>query len=84
MRNQYLYLLGFADYQVVIAQELEDLSYMIIKLYVKYTKAVLDINFARTEYLETIEKIEDLQFIDKIIFKRKDSNEKGNNGDKKK
>ena len=46
-----LYTLCFADDQVVIAQDEEDLSYMVRKLNEEYTKMGLEINIKKTEYL---------------------------------
>ena len=46
-----LYTLCFTDDQVVIAQDEEDLSYMIRKLNEGYTKMGLEMNIKKTEYL---------------------------------
>lgn len=62
VRNEHLYTLSFADDQVVIAQDEEDLSFMIRKLQEAYTKAGLEINFKKTEYLNTKEEeVKDLE-----------------------
>lgn len=60
IRNEHLYTLSFADDQVVIAQDEEDLSYMVRKLKEEYSKVGLQINFDKTEYLTTEENVEDL------------------------
>ena len=54
IRNEHLYTLCFPDYQVVIAQDEEDLSYMVRKLNEEYTKIGLEINIKKTEYLSLI------------------------------
>lgn len=56
VRDDYLYTLSFADDQVVIAQDEDDLSFMVRKLKEEYTKAGLEINFNKTEYLTTSEE----------------------------
>lgn len=55
-----------------MAQEPEDLSDMMRKLQEEYTRAGLKINFAKTEYLATVEEeIEDLQIGDNVTIKGK-------------
>lgn len=54
IRNKYLYMLSFADDQVVIAhdEDKKDLRYMIGKLKnVEHSKDRLDVNFTKTECL---------------------------------
>lgn len=66
IRNHNLYILTFADDQVILAQDEEDLGYMIRKLKEEYTKAGLEINFSKTEYLTTEESLEDLIVDDEV------------------
>lgn len=53
IRDDHLYTLSFADDQVVIAQDEEDLSYMVRKLEEEYKKNGLEMNLNKTEYLTT-------------------------------
>jgi len=46
-----LYTLSFADDQVVIAQDYEDLEHMTPKLIEVYTKWGLKVNLSKTEYM---------------------------------
>ena len=55
VRNSHLYTLCFADDQVVIAQDEDDMSYMVRKLQEEYIKAGLEINLKKTEYLAITE-----------------------------
>jgi malonyl CoA-acyl carrier protein transacylase len=48
-----LYALQFADDQVVLAGDKEDLEYMTRKLKESYEKWVLDMNLNKTKYLCT-------------------------------
>lgn len=51
INNRTIYTLQFADDQVLIAQEKEDLEYMTRKLREEYEKAGLYINIDKTKYL---------------------------------
>jgi len=62
VRDSFLYTLSFADDQVVMAQDEEDLSFMVRKLEEEYTKNGLEINLKKTEYLATTEEeVRDLE-----------------------
>lgn len=56
VRGNHVYTLSFADDQVVIAQDEEDLSFKVRKRKGEYTKVGLEINFGKTEYLATVEE----------------------------
>lgn len=51
LNNTSLYTLCFADDQIVLAQDYEDLQYMTRKLIEEYTKWGLRVNIAKTEYM---------------------------------
>ena len=51
LENTTLYTLQFADDQVVLAGDKEDLEYMTCKLKETYEKWGLDMNFNKTKYL---------------------------------
>jgi len=51
LENTTIYTLQFADDQVVLAGDKEDLEYMTRKLEENYEKWGLDMNFNRTKYL---------------------------------
>jgi len=51
LENTTLYTLQFADYQVVLAGDKEDLEYMTRKLKETYGKWGLDMNLNKTKYL---------------------------------
>lgn len=51
LEDYILYTLSFADDQVVIAQDYEDLEYMTRKLIEEYTKWGLEVNLSKTEYM---------------------------------
>ncbi|RZF33050.1 hypothetical protein LSTR_LSTR007966 [Laodelphax striatellus] len=53
IRGEHLFTLCFADDQVVIAQDEEDLGYMMRRLKEEYERAGLEINLDKTEYLQT-------------------------------
>ncbi|XP_045462483.1 uncharacterized protein LOC123672426 [Harmonia axyridis] len=46
-----LYTLSFADDQIVIAQDVDDLNYMTRKLVEEYAKWGLEVNIQKTQYL---------------------------------
>jgi len=50
-RYIYIYTLQFANDQVVVAQNKEDLEYMCRKLQEKYSKRDLTMNIAKTKYM---------------------------------
>jgi hypothetical protein len=50
-QDYHLYILLFADDQVIVAQDTEDAEYMLRKLVEEYMKLGLQINFWKTEYL---------------------------------
>lgn len=72
IRDEYLYTLCFADGQIVIAQDEEDLSYMVRKLRDEYTKAELEINLKKTEYLTTEEEVKNLEIEDNLEIRGTD------------
>ncbi|XP_072378004.1 uncharacterized protein [Diabrotica undecimpunctata] len=49
--DETLYTLHYADDQVVIAQDKEDLEYMARKLMEEYKKCSLEVNLQKTQYL---------------------------------
>lgn len=51
MENDTLYSLQFADDQVILAQDYEDLQYMTRKLIEEYSKWGLEINITKTKYM---------------------------------
>ena len=67
IRDEYLFTLCFADDQVVIAQDEEDLSYMMRKLKEEYEDAGLEINLDKTEFLQTISNVTENLNIDSSI-----------------
>lgn len=69
LRNEHLYTLCFADDQVVMAQDEEDLSYMLRKLNEEYEKVGLEINLKKTMYMTTEEDTADLQIEDHLEIK---------------
>lgn len=70
IRNEHLYTLCFADDQVIIAQDEEDICYMLRKLTEAYKEAGMEINYKKTEYLETnSDLIKDLEVEDNIVIK---------------
>lgn len=70
VRNHHIYSLNFADDQVIIAQDVDDLSYMVRKLKEEYDRAGLEINFAKTEYLDTTEDAtQDLEIDEDTVIK---------------
>lgn len=72
VRNEHLYTLSFADDQVVIAQDEEDLGLMLRRLKEEYTKAGMEINFEKTEYLAVREEeVKDLEIDDDLKIKGK-------------
>ena len=62
-----LYTLLFADDQVLIANDEDDIAYMTRKLIEEYRKCGLNINTSKTEYLVIGKKLKDLQFGNKVI-----------------
>lgn len=52
IRYKPLFTLCFAEDQVVIAKDEEEVSYILRKLKVEYEQSGLEINFDKTEYLE--------------------------------
>lgn len=64
IRTDHLYTLSFGDYQVIIEQDEEDLSYMIRNLEEEHNGDRLQINIIKTDYLTTPqETIENQVFI---------------------
>jgi len=70
--NSCLYTLLFADDQVVIANDEEDITYMTRKLIDEYRGWGLNINLSKTEYLVIGESPNDLQVNDEIIKSTKE------------
>lgn len=71
VKNEYLYTFSFEDDLVMMAQEPEDLSYLMRKLQEEYNKSWFEINFANTEYLATIQQEKKIYKLT-IIIKRKE------------
>ena len=63
----YLYTLLFADDQVVIAADIDDVSYMTRKLEEEYNRRGLEINFEKTEYLTVGAEGEKLNINGKVV-----------------
>lgn len=62
-RGDILYTLIFADDQVIIATDADDVKYMFRKLKVEYGIWDLTVKMSKTEYLKLRENdVEDLQF----------------------
>jgi len=61
LENTTLYTLQFADHQVVLAGDKEDLEYMMCKLKETYEKWGLDMNLNKTKYLCTGETYNNLK-----------------------
>ena len=61
LENTTLYTLQFADNQVVLTGDKEDLEYTTRKLKETYEKWVLDMNLSKTEYLCTGERHNNLK-----------------------
>ncbi|XP_039291037.1 uncharacterized protein LOC120352822 [Nilaparvata lugens] len=73
MREEHLFTLCFADDQVVIAQDEEDLSYMMRRLNEEYKDARLEINLDKTEYLQTNSEVtQNLKVDDDVEIKGTD------------
>ncbi|XP_030766854.1 uncharacterized protein LOC115890691 [Sitophilus oryzae] len=51
LNDSILYTLCFADDQIILAQDYEDLEYMTRKLIEKYNKWGLEVNLKKTEYM---------------------------------
>jgi len=65
-----LYTLSFADDQVVISQDYEDLEYMTRKLIEQYDKWGLEVNLEKTEYMCIGGEQRDLQLNNGLVIKR--------------
>lgn len=65
----YLYTLHFADDQVVIAQDRDDLEYMSRKLIEDYDKWGLSVNFSKTNYMCVDGLTEDIMLNDGQVIK---------------
>lgn len=64
-----LYTLCFADDQVVVAQDYDDLNYMARKLVEEYSEWGLDVNFEKTEYMCIGGAQQDLVIADGTLIK---------------
>lgn len=69
IEEQHIYSLEFADDQVILAEDGDDVNYMFRKLKEEYTKWGLEINMGKTEYMVIGGQGEDL-IIDNDVMKK--------------
>lgn len=67
--NEDIYRLIWADGPVVLAEDEDDLSYMMCKLEDQYSKSWLAINIGKTEYLAIQREMRDIEFENEMWIK---------------
>lgn len=65
-----IYSLSFADDQVVIEQDLDEIDYMTRKLIEEYDQWGLDLNLTKTEYMSIGGPQQNMQLDNEIMGKR--------------